>query len=75
MELRRRAAQLLPGMFYRELTTAERVVSSSHFQDFLLHQMVSIGDFNIQVGAAGNQTRCAVSRLFCWHQSAVQVVQ
>ena len=68
MELRRRAAQLLPGMFYKEPTTAERVIGSSHFQPFLLHQVISIGDFNIQVGAAGNQAVCAVYGLFYWHQ-------
>ena len=68
MELRRRAAQLLPGMFYKEPTTAERVICSSDFQDFLLHQTTSIGDFNIQVGAAENQALCAVSGLVYWHQ-------
>ena len=75
MELRRRAAQLLPGMFYKELATAERVICSSQLQDFLLHQMVSVGDFNIQVGVAVYQAVCAVCGLFYWHQCAAHAVQ
>ena len=40
-------------MFYKERNTAERVICSSYFQEFLVHQMANIGDFNMQVRAAG----------------------